>query len=151
MKEMTGKIIVIFLAVPMLLVALFFLRPVASLPIDTPQEDRISTVSLQQEFTAHIGETYTIIDDNSNYTTTFTLTGFYNHPCPPGAQCIWSGLDIFYKISGCPTNPQVLAPCFNYEKTKPLEHIDAPYFIESVVDSDYQTFAKIKLQTYASN
>jgi hypothetical protein len=151
MKEMTGKIIVIFLAIPMLLVALFFLRPVANLHIDTPQEERVNTVSLQQEFTARVGEKYTIVDDTSNYTSTFTLTGFYNHPCPTGAQCIWSGLDIFYKIEGCPTNTQVLAPCFMYEKTKPLEHIVAPYFIETIVDSDYQTFAKIKLQTYASN
>ncbi len=116
----------------------------------TPPAPLAKTITLGETVTVKQGETYTIVDTNSMYTTTFTVTGFYNHPCPTGSQCIWSGLDIFYTMTGCPTNPQIKAPCFSHEKTQPLQHVDAPYFFQ-VVDSDYATYAKIIMHTYASN
>ena len=108
-------------------------------PTPTPSPSSSHNVSLGVPFTAHVGEVFTIKDSNEPvYTTTFTLTGF-------------SQGDILYAISGCPTNPMIKAPCFNYQKTQAQMHIDAPYFIRQVVSSDYKTYATLILETRASN
>src|SRR6478609_8104661 len=61
-------------------------------PQPTPADK--NTVSFGQLFTAKKGETFTIKNGVTNLS--FQVTNFYYHPCPEGAQCIWSGLDVFY-------------------------------------------------------
>ena len=39
---------------------------------------------------------------------------------------------------------------FDYQKTQAFQHLDAPYYPQ-IIDSDYQTYVTLKLQTYASN
>lgn len=65
---------------------------------------------------------------------TFEITEFYNHPCPSNVACIWSGQDVYYEIN---IGNKI------YKKSEPLQQItDLPYNIQ-IVESDYETYAKV--------
>lgn len=119
-------------------------------PINEPDPVRPptyrQTVALGEEFRIKLGEQVIIAD---SYGATFKLTGFYNHPCPPNALCLWSGLDVFYEIQ-TPTikNPDgsIQQQGRLYVKNQPLQHIDNAPFSVIVRDSDYTTYATIVLE-----
>ncbi len=111
-------------------------------PSPSPQ---LRTVIIGQEFTIQKGEKVIIAGTDG---ATFKLTGFYNNPCPPNANCIWSGLDILYEIQ----IPEIVTSDVTqeaklYVKNEPLQHIDNVPFSAILKDSDYTTYAKIILQT----
>ena len=110
-------------------------------PIPSPQ---MRTVTLGQEFTIQQGEQVVIAGTDG---AKFKLTGFYNHPCPPNAQCIWSGLDVFYEIE----IPEIITSDVHQEaktyiKDQPMQHINNAPFSVILRDSDYTTYATIVLQ-----
>ena len=51
-------------------------------------------VELGKEFRLKKGETASLPDGK----TTLKITGFVNSPCPKGAMCVWSGLDVIYEL-----------------------------------------------------
>lgn len=110
-------------------------------PTPSPEPDpnpsplpQLRTVTLGQEFTIQQGEQVIIAGTDG---AKFKLTGFYNHPCPPNANCIWSGLDVFYEIK---------VSDMIYTKNQPLQHLDNAPFMVIVRDSDYTTYAKVVLE-----
>ncbi len=114
-------------------------------PTPTPTPNPTPTPSAKEfslgvEFTAHQNEVFTEIDGQVKLE--FVLTGFYYHPCPEGAMCMWSGLDVFYKLTACPANSTSPLSCSVYEKNQALQQVDSPYNVQ-IVDSDYQTYAKV--------
>ncbi len=112
-------------------------------PIPSPTS---KTITLGQEFTAHKGDVFTV---EGSYGDTFEITDFYYHPCPAGSQCIWSGLDVFYKITTATVKGQQIGKV--YIKDQPTQHLtDSPYTV-FVKDSDYKTYAKIILETQGKN
>lgn len=74
---------------------------------------------------------------NTNYK--ITITGFYNHPCPKGMMCIWSGLDVFYKID------PISGKGPSYAKTEINQSTAGFPFTVTIKDSDYTNFAEVVL------
>ncbi|MBP9715170.1 MAG: hypothetical protein KBD52_01625 [Candidatus Pacebacteria bacterium] len=105
------------------------------------------TINLGTEFSIKKGEKVVI---ENHYGATFKLTDFYYHPCPEGAQCIWSGLDVFYEIQ-LPevknSDGSIMQKAKLFVKNEPLQSTkDMPFSI-TVKDSDYKTYAKVILQS----
>lgn len=65
-------------------------RPSAPAP-----KSNVTTVELDEEFTLQIGERVKL-EGKEVY---LKLTGFYNQPCPQGAQCVWSGQAVHYELT----------------------------------------------------
>jgi hypothetical protein len=104
-------------------------KPTTTKPVVTPAS---ITVNINQQFTISLNQTVVIAGASA----TITLTGFYNHPCPPNANCIWSGQDILYTIKD--TNTGAV-----YVKDQPLEQVHNIPFNVIVKSSDYTTSADI--------
>lgn len=85
---------------------------------------------LGQEVSIKLGETVAF----KGAPVTLIITGFYNHPCPKGAMCFWSGLDVFYELN-------VDGRAYIKDSTG-VNTSDFPYRL-TVRESDYQTFAKV--------
>ena len=87
-------------------------------------------VELGTEFTLHKNES--AIVQNIGYK--ITITNFFNSPCPDGAQCLWSGVGIALKHS------------LKGEIKEGIDMIEAFGYNTTIIDTDYQTFAKLKIQ-----
>ncbi len=88
-------------------------------------------IELGTEFT--LGKNESAIVQNAGYK--ITVTNFFNSPCPEGAMCIWSGIGIAFKhtLKGEVKEGVNLTEAFGYKT--------------SIIDTDYETFAKLKIQT----
>lgn len=86
----------------------------------------IKLVSFNEEFTLKKGQTAKVINEE----VTLKITKFVYNPCPEGAQCIWSGLDVKYEL--------------NIDGKKVNNEYESKYQVV-IIDTDYKTYAKIKI------
>lgn len=106
-----------------------------TVPKTPAKQSPITSVTVNQQFTLNLNQ-YVFIS-GTNYTV--TLNGFYYHPCPEGAQCIWSGLDVFYTIENIKTGEV-------FVKDQPMEALaDAPYVV-NIKETDYKTYATLSIE-----
>lgn len=78
-------------------------------------------VELGKEFRLKKGEIASLPDGKS----TLKVTGFVNSPCPKGAQCVWSGLDVRYELRPDPSRYEVSVKASDY-RTYALLVVDDP-------------------------
>jgi hypothetical protein len=97
--------------------------------------DRVD-VSLGQDFVLKKGQ----VAYFKGTDVSLKILDFYNHPCPKGSQCFWSGLDVYYQLSvGGKT----------YAKDNTGAAVDSFPYVVAVKDSDYQTYAKFNVTAKA--
>lgn len=96
--------------------------------VETDQPEQL--VELGTEFTLHKNESAII--QNIGYK--ITITNFFNSPCPEGAQCLWSGIGITLKHS------------LKGEIKEGIDMTEAFGYSTTIIDTDYETFAKLKIQ-----
>lgn len=86
-------------------------------------------VGLGEEFILHENQSAIIEPDGLEV----RVTNLIYSPCPPGAECIWSGLGVVleYRLNGQTEQGVNLMKAFGY-KTE-------------IVDTDYKTYAKLKV------
>ncbi len=94
-----------------------------------------NTIALDTQAKMYKDTEYKITNTNSK----ITITGFYNHPCPPTAMCIWSGLDVFYRID------PISGKGPSYAKTEINQSTAGFPFTVTIKDSDYTNFAEVVL------
>ena len=94
-----------------------------------PQNYETLYVSLSEEFTLH--ENQSAIIENENYE--IKITKFFNSPCPKGAQCIWSGIGIAFEYT------------YKGEVKKGTNLVQAFGYQTTIIDTDYETYAKLKI------
>ncbi len=100
----------------------------------------LKKITLGKEFTANLNEKFEIENSSGDV---FTVTGFYYQPCPEGSQCLWSGLDVFYKITIADVAENGSLRGKIFIKDKPLQSTtDFPYSV-TIKDSDYKAYAKV--------
>ncbi len=116
-------------------------RPKVDIYGVTPVINQNQTIALGTATKIYKDRTYVIADTNYK----LTITGFYNHPCPPNAMCIWSGLDVFYKID------PISGKGPSYAKTEINQNTDGFPFTVSIKDSDYTNFAKVVVNMTGQN
>ena len=95
----------------------------------TTQNAETIQVNLDEEFTLHKNQSATLTHEDL----TITITDFVYSPCPKGAECFWSGLGVVleYDHNGEVQKGTNLSQAFGYQTT--------------IVDSDYKTYAKLKI------
>src|SRR5574340_210580 len=94
---------------------------------DSSNSNRIEA-ELGKDFTLKKGEVVYF----QNMDASLEMLDFYYHPCPSGTRCIWSGLDVYYKLK---------AGGKEYIKDKTGTPVgEFPYTV-ALKDSDYKTFA----------
>ncbi len=96
---------------------------------NTPQSNKTQYVQLDNSFILNKNQKAVISEENLEV----KITHFVNSPCPKGSQCVWSGLGITFEYSynGKTESGLNLTQAFGYEV--------------KVIDTDYETFAKIKV------
>lgn len=67
-----------------------------------------------------------------------TIKKFVNSPTPEGATAIWSGLAVLYKL-------EIDGKSYKTNEIGILEEYESIPYIVDVLDSDYKTFAKVKI------
>ncbi|MFC1787736.1 hypothetical protein ACFLZY_00770 [Patescibacteria group bacterium] len=84
--------------------------------------NKIQFVKFGQEFTVKAGELVVVPQAGLS----FRIKEFIYSPCPPGFQCAWSGLAVYYDFrhNGSPVS-----------ESDPYDYVE--------LDTDYQTFAKV--------
>jgi hypothetical protein len=94
-----------------------------------------SQVSLGEVFTLHANESAIIKDEGLEV----RVDSFIYSPCPPGAQCFWSGLGVVmeYKKGNETAKGVNLAEAFGYRT--------------AIIETDYKTFAKLNVSKAAPN
>lgn len=95
--------------------------------LNIPSSQTAHVVKLGEEFTLSKGETARVMGLNVY----LTLKDFIYAPCPPGAQCFWSGLAVVYELK---VDGKV------YESSWGNLANDAPYMVV-VKNSDYKSYA----------
>lgn len=91
-------------------------------------------IELGAEFTLHKNESAVV--QNVGYK--ITITNFFNSPCPDGAQCLWSGVGVALKHS------------LKGEVKEGIDMTEAFGYKTTIIDTDYETFAKLKIQASAN-
>lgn len=87
------------------------------------------TVSLGAEFTLHEGQTAKVGDTGLEV----TVLKFYNSPCPPKGQCIWSGVGVGlqYRLGA--------------ETKEGIDLVRAFGYRTEIIKTDYKTYATLKV------
>jgi hypothetical protein len=99
------------------------------------QQGQPSQVSLGEGFTLHANESAFIRGEGLEV----RVDSFIYSPCPPGAQCFWSGLGVVLEYKkGNETQKGVnLAEAFGYRT--------------AIIDTDYKTYARLNVTKAAPN
>jgi len=102
-------------------------RPATTTPETLPKENKPGGNILGQPVTLKKGETAVFEGGRVS----LKVLDFYYQPCPEGAQCFWSGLDVYYEL---------VVDGKTYIHNTPGTGINAPYEV-NLKDSDYKTYA----------
>ena len=117
----------------LLFMMIYFIVTACSIPlpckIPALTHQQLIQVSLNDEFTLHKNQTAII----SNTDLRIKIVEFYNSPCPPGAQCIWSGVGISFEYQ------------FGNETIHGIDAHQAFGYEINVLDTDYETYAILKV------
>ncbi len=96
---------------------------------NNPTKVDLINVILDETFILGLGQTAKLA--SSDYQ--ISINNFINSPCPKGAQCLWSGQGINWQHS------------FKGENKSGLNLLQAFGYKITLIDTDYQTFAKLKI------
>ncbi|GEM_PF-2531957 len=97
-------------------------------PSQTPTDNM--SVALGEKFTLKKNQSAKI----GNTGLEITITEFYNSPCPPKAQCFWSGVGIDFEYH------------FNGEVKKGIDLVQAFGYQTKIVATDHTTYATLIVQ-----
>ncbi len=102
-------------------------------PFSAPEskaKNNFISVSLGQPFTLKKAQVAKMADTGLEV----EVKAFYNNPCPEGRQCMWSGIgiDFEYRLNGQVQKGLDLVQAFGYKIT--------------LLKSDYETYANLKLE-----
>ena len=114
--------------IAILLCTFLILACTKSMKVDPPSANYFS-VELGQEFELKKGQRAEVAGTGFE----LTILNFFNQPCPPGAQCFWSGIGIEfeYRYSGQIKRGINLAKAFRYTT--------------DIIRSDYESYAILRV------
>ena len=87
------------------------------------------TVDFGEEFILEKGEVAHVKGSDIS----LKLTSFYYHPCPEGAQCVWSGVAVYYELI-------VDGITYNNSRNRPYHEEPCDVVIKN---SDYKSYATV--------
>ncbi len=136
----TAVIVLVIVIASVMGYLVFAQKSYMNVPISSPAsmsqpENNVVSVSLGQQFVLKQGQVARVVGTDLE----IEITKFYNSPCPPGMQCIWSGVGIEFEYrfngevkKGRNIAPSQLVQVFGYKIT--------------IVGTDHETYANLVIE-----
>lgn len=93
------------------------------------ESEEVLSVSLNEFFTLHKNQSARVDDINLE----IEIIDLINSPCTEDNQCIWSGTGIAFEFR------------YNDDRRRELDLTEAFGYKLTVIDTDYSTYAKLKI------
>ena len=114
--------------IAILLFTFLVLACTKSMRADPSSPDHLS-VELGQEFELKKGQRAGVAGTGFE----LTILNFFNSPCPPGVQCVWSGIGIEFEYR------------YNGQLKRGINLVKAFGYQTDVIRSDYESYAILRV------